>query len=93
ADKDNWPTMRAVGFHYGLRVVYFTPGGEELPTDLPLGSVIFPDHSLRGRNLPKPTDAPFWQTLTKDQRQMVCPADFFGQSANIRCGPCKKCLK
>lgn len=59
---------------------------------LPGGSVIFPDYALRGRDLEVPTDAPWWQSLTHEQRAATCGADFFGQSESARCGPCRKCL-
>lgn len=59
---------------------------------LPEGSVIFPDYALRGRGLPDPTAAPWWQGLNPDQRRMMCPTDFFGQSEAHRCGPCRKCF-
>lgn len=91
ADKDNIDEALCLGKIYRLRVCYLSIDGE-VP-GLPKGSVIFPNHKLRGRDLPKPTDALWWQSLTLEQRQTVCPPDFFGQSDRIRCGPCKKCLK
>lgn len=91
ADKDNWKEAKRTHEKYGFRLCYLTVEGE-VPPDLPVGSVIFPSHELRGRNLLRPTDVHWWQTLTKEQRQMVCPPDFFGQSENLRCGVCKKCL-
>lgn len=63
-----------------------------VPRDLPLHSVIFPDYALRGRDLADPTTSPWWQSLTHEQRAMVCGTDFFGQSDHHRCGPCRKCL-
>ncbi len=97
ADADNYATAYAVwrsqrSHGCSLRICYMTVDGA-LPDDLPAGSVIFPSHQLRGRDLPKPTDAPWWQGLTHDQKKMVCPPDFFGQSEKLRCGPCKKCLE
>ncbi|MBI5140095.1 MAG: hypothetical protein HZA94_01445 [Candidatus Vogelbacteria bacterium] len=92
ADKDNLSRAIVTAYRFGLRICYLTVDGL-VPDDLPAGSVIFPNHSLRGRELPRPTDAPWWQSITPEQRRMVCPADFFGQSPNIRCGPCRKCLK
>lgn len=92
ADQDNVERARVVAERFGFRICYLTLDGK-VPSDLPNGSVIFPNHDLRGRNLPHPTDAPWWQSITSEQRKMVCPADFFGQSERIRCGPCKKCLK
>ena len=60
---------------------------------LPAGSVIFPDYPLRGRDLDKPAESEWWKSLHTSQRRMVCPADAFGQSRHLRCGPCKKCLR
>jgi hypothetical protein len=60
---------------------------------LPEHAVILPNYELRGRDLEKPTSHPWWQSLTRQQRKQVCPADFFGQSEHVRCGPCKKCLR
>jgi hypothetical protein len=91
ADKDNYEEALATHDRFGLRICYLTVDGE-LPKQLPRGSVIFPSHNLRGRDLPVPTKAPWWQFLTPQQKQMVCPPDFFGQSENMRCGTCKKCL-
>lgn len=91
ADKDNF--AEALAFHekYCLRICYLSVKGE-VPL-LPKGSVIFPSYGLRGRDLPTPSDAPWWRGLTLAQKQMVCPPDFFGQNDSRRCGPCKKCLK
>ena len=128
ADRENLDKVRSE--HYWnptTRICYLSDDGK-VP-DLPEGSVIFPDYSLRGRDIEmsckscgwlgkaesheeildklwlpvcpkcgaagdfaKPTDAPWWQSLTPEQRRMVCPADFFGQSEKHRCGPCRKCL-
>jgi hypothetical protein len=63
-----------------------------VPDDLPTGSVVFPDYPLRGRDLPDPTIAPYWQNAPHKLRVMTCPADFFGQSESARCGPCNKCM-
>lgn len=63
-----------------------------VPRDLPDGSVIFPDYPLRSRELATPTEAPYWQNASHRLRVMTCPADFFGQSEQHRCGPCSKCL-
>lgn len=91
ADKDNW--QEALNMHdiYGFRLCYLTVQGD-VPPELPKGSVLFPSHELRGRDLADPTQASWWQLLTKEQRQMVCPPDFFGQSEHFRCGVCKKCF-
>ncbi len=93
-DRDNWFLARRLIQRYpthNLRACYLTVDGS-IPYDLPDGSVIFPSHELRGRDLKNPRQAEWWQSITPRDRRMVCPADFFGQSENIRCGPCKKCL-
>ncbi len=90
ADADNHAEALRLHRKHGLRLCYMTVDGT-LPDDLPAGSVIFPSHQLRGRDLPKPTDAPWWLGLTHDQKKMVCPPDFFGQSEMLRCGPCRRC--
>lgn len=92
ADRDNFEEALALHKKFGLRICYLTVNGK-VPENLPDGSVIFPAHGLRGRNLPKPTEAPWWQSLTICQRKKVCPPDFFGQSESLRCGPCRKCLR
>lgn len=91
ADRDNY--KEALDFYKatGLRICYLSSTGE-VPEDLPKGSVIFPDYELRGRSLDEPTTAPWWQSLSTDNKKKVCPADFFGQNEHHRCGVCKKCL-
>ena len=91
ADAGNWEKAVECHEYVGNRLCYLTQDGT-LP-ELPEGSVIFPDYSLRGRDLEDPTSAPWWQGLAIEQKRMVCPADFFGQSEKHRCGPCDKCLK
>lgn len=92
ADVDNF--TEAIKFHktYDFRICYLTVDGS-LPDVLPDNSVIFPAHNLRGQYLDKPFESSWWQSLTLDQRKIVCPADFFGQSPSRRCGPCQKCLQ
>jgi hypothetical protein len=92
ADRDNWDTAYTVWDMWSkfVRLSYLSTG--EVPENLPAGSVIFPDYPYRGRDLENPTSHSWWKDLSKEQRQMVCPADFFGQSEQHRCGPCKKCL-
>lgn len=92
ADRDNYSKARAAALKHGVRLCYLATSFRDFPTDLPPGSVVFPDYPLRGRSLPVATDAPWWQTLSHDQQKLVCPADFFGQSEAHRCGPCQKCL-
>lgn len=90
ADMFNYDSARVAQQQYGSRICYMTVGGE-VPR-LPKGSVVFPSHQLRGRDLSDPTEAAWWRGLSKSQRRMVCPPDFFGQSEKMRCGPCRKCL-
>ncbi len=94
-DRDNYERARETRERYAgvknLRLCYLTIDGS-FPANLPPGSVIFPDYSLRGRQLDEPTSAPWWQGLSTDARKKVCPADFFGQSESIRCGVCTKCI-
>ena len=92
ADRDNYVRMRSLAHTMGnLRITYMSTEGE-VPDDLLLGSVIFPDYKLRGRDLQDPRDHAWWQGLTQEQRRMVCPVDFFGKSETLRCGPCRKCI-
>ena len=91
ADRDNWQQALQTCHRFGFRLCYLTVEGE-VPPDLPLDSVIFPSHELRGRYLSNPRQAPWWQSLTPRERRMVCPPDFFGQSESLRCGRCKKCF-
>lgn len=93
-DRDNYRQARMARALYPERrprLCYLSAEGE-VPSDLPEGSVVFPDYALRGRDLARPTDAPWWQGLAPAQRRMVCPVDFFGPSRSIRCGTCRKCL-
>jgi len=91
ADRDNWiQALEASMAHGWLRLCYMSTQGE-VPPLLP-SDVIFPDYSLRGRDLDDPTTSPWWQGLTQIQRRSVCPPDMFGQSEKLRCGPCKKCM-
>lgn len=90
ADKDNWPQALEAHRRFKFRLCYLTMDGK-FP-ELPDGSVIFPSYELRGRDLPKPTDAPWWKSLELRNKKMVCPPDFFGQNEQRRCGPCEKCL-
>ena len=91
ADADNYAEARKYATMYGGRICYMPRDGS-LPDDLKEGEVILPDYSLRGRDMEKPTEHEWWKGLSQRHRQMVCPADFFGQSEQHRCGPCKKCL-
>lgn len=91
ADSDNYDAARAMALTHKVRVCYLTTDGN-IPEDMEDGDVIFPDYSLRGREMDKPTEHPWWQGLDNKHKRMVCPPDFFGQSEKHRCGPCKKCL-
>jgi hypothetical protein len=93
ADKHNFAAASRLASGIGARVCYLVSEIDEVIPDLPPGSVIFPDYPLRGRSLPIATEAPWWQKIAPEQRRMVCPPDFFGQSEEHRCGPCKKCLR
>lgn len=93
ADRHNFARAYGVAVRHGARVCYLVSDfAEPIPT-LPEGSVIFPDYKIRGRELDDPTSAPWWQAISHSERKQVCPADFFGQSEEHRCGPCKKCLR
>lgn len=91
ADRENFEAAAKVAYEYSARLCYLCDDG--YVPELPPGSVIFPDYALRGRELADPTTAPWWQSLSHDQRAMVCGVDFFGQSENMRCGVCTKCLE
>lgn len=91
ADRDNFDDALVCHDKFGFRICYMATDGDRIP-NLPEGSVIFPSHELRGRDLEHPFDAVWWKALTREQRRMVCPPDFFGQSEALRCGPCGKCL-
>ena len=91
ADAENYAEARSIADEFNLRLCYLTRDGN-VPDDMQKGDVIFPDYSLRGRELDDPTEHTFWKSLSSDYKKMVCPADFFGQSEQHRCGPCKKCL-
>jgi hypothetical protein len=88
-DEDNYEEAKLI---QGDRLCYLSRNGY-IPEDLPENSIIFPDYSLRGRDLEKPTEHPWWKQLSTKHKLMCCPTDFFGQSEVHRCGPCKKCLK
>lgn len=91
-DRHNFERAANLATVIGARLCYLVSEPSEVLPELPPGSVIFPDYPLRGRSLPIATEAPWWQSIDTEQRRMVCVADFFGQSEEHRCGPCKKCL-
>jgi hypothetical protein len=91
-DRHNWAEGSRVAKETGARLCYLVSEIDEVLPALPEGSVIFPDYPLRGRSLPIATDAPWWQSISIEQKRMTCPADFFSQSEANRCGPCRKCL-
>ena len=69
-DKDNYEEAMEAKGKYDFRICYLTMDGS-FP-ELPPGSVIFPSHTLRGRDLENPTDAPWWQGLELHEKKMVC---------------------
>jgi hypothetical protein len=91
ADRENFAAAKDAATRFGARIAYMASPGEDVPP-LPDGSVIFPDYPLRGRELDDPREAPWWKSIDHRTRLMVCPADFFGQSDSMRCGPCTKCI-
>ncbi len=95
ADQDNYNLALALHKIWGYRLCYLTVDGQ-VPPSLPRGSVIFPNHELRGRDLPpgERANTPFWQSLNYAQRSMICKADYFGQKDRRRCDPnhCNICL-
>jgi hypothetical protein len=98
ADRDNYGDAAALASDCyedtgrTLRICYMSQAPEDVPADLPPGSVIFPDYPARGRELDDPTSHAWWQARTHAERAMTCGADFFGQSEAHRCGPCRKCI-
>ncbi len=95
ADADNYWLARRVADKHGLRVCYLTVDGT-VPDDLKEGDVIFPDYGLRGigkRPHAWRDGSEWWQSLTGDQRKMVCPTDAYGKTDAVRCGPCDRCIK
>lgn len=90
-DAENYKLAKKISLQTGTRMCYMSRDGA-VPEDLTDNDVIFPDYSLRGRELANPTDHQWWQGLSAKHRRMVCVADFFGQSEHHRCGPCGKCL-
>lgn len=74
-----------------FRLCYLTVDGT-VPSNLPEGSVIFPDYNIRPRQYPTLADSPWWQTLTPEQRRQVCPVDAHGKSEKNRCGSCTRCM-
>ena len=93
ADRDNYADARDCAAQNSVRLAYMATDTADVPLDLPLDAIIFPDYPLRGRELADKTSAPFWRGLTHTRRLQVCPADFFGQSEAHRCGPCTKCIE
>lgn len=100
-DRDNYELSRKyVEAHAAIgapvRLCYMVTGDGAVPSDLPEGSVLFPDYSLRGARNTRPAEqrssSTWYQSLTSAQRRMVCPVDFYGKSDGTRCGPCSKCL-
>lgn len=101
-DADNYEHARPYAAAHAaigepVRLCYMVTGDGKVPSDLPPGSVIFPDYGLRGSRDSSPAEqrasSPWWQSLTGAQRRMVCPVDFYGKSEGNRCGPCRKCIE
>lgn len=90
ADRWNLRGARRLSQEFGFRIAY--KATDDDPIFLPRGSVILPDYQLRGRDLDDPESHPWWQSLSREQRLMVCPADFYGQSEQRRCAKCMRCL-
>jgi hypothetical protein len=91
ADVDNYIQAREMANQTKSRICYLSQDGA-FPDNLKLKDVIFPDYQLRGRELEDPISHQWWKSLSIENQRKVCPADFFGQSNNHRCGPCSKCL-
>lgn len=101
ADRDNYASAIAhhaahAGTGTPARIAYMVTGDGHVPADLPPGSVIFPDYALRGARggskAEQRASSAWWQSLTGEQRRMVCGVDFYGKSEKMRCGPCRKCI-
>lgn len=86
ADRDNYEDAMAAAKRTGFRICYLSAKGELPRRVLPDDSVIFPNYKLR-------MSGEWWYRLSQRERRQVCPADFYGQSEQHRCGPCTKCLK
>lgn len=97
ADRDNYRDARAVALRTGARLTYLVDASGVVPDDMPTGSVIFPDYSLRAPRPGSPQPGGAWQSwysrLQPSYKQMVCPVDAHGKSERRRCGPCDRCLK
>lgn len=100
ADEENYSEAFYTAMVHGGRLAYLVDadssedgcGAYGVPSSLPDDAIVFPDYPLRGRELAEPTEHPWWNRLPHKRRLQVCPADFFGQSQQHRCGPCTKCL-
>lgn len=76
-----------------FRLAYLSTDIGDAPSNLPVGSILFPDYPFRGQDLDSPLESAWWCALSNSQRKMVCPVDFFGKSEETRCGICRKCFK
>ncbi len=100
ADRHNyWLARRVWEQHKDApsrpHICYLADGDGEVPEDLPEGSVVFPDYSLRERAVSPAagrTGSQWYQSLRPEVRAGVCPVDFHGAREDRRCGPCRKCL-
>lgn len=96
-DQDNFEkAARVSALSGGLRLCYLTVDGT-LPrnydqTALCKDDIIFMDYSLRPRQCSTLAESPWWNSLSPDEKRLVCPVDAHGKAENRRCGPCNKCL-
>jgi hypothetical protein len=91
ADIDNLAEAQEMAMLFGCRLCYLTQDGS-IPSCLSKDDIIFPDYPLRGRD-PNPIDHVWYKQLPIEKKRLVCPADFFGQSEQHRCGPCFRCME
>lgn len=81
-DADNYQLAQEYATER-TRLCYLSHDGK-VPEDLPDGSVVFPDYSLRGNK--------DWLKTVQRDGVIVCPVDFYGKSEKRRCGVCRRCL-
>jgi hypothetical protein len=100
ADRDNYWLARRTweeikGAPAKPQIAFMAVEDGYVPEDLPEGSVVFPDYSLRERAISPAagrTGSQWYQSLTPTARAGVCPVDFHSVREDRRCGPCRKCL-
>jgi hypothetical protein len=99
-DSENYEFARVFAGQFGGRLCYLTVDGS-VPADLPPGSVVFPDYSLRERGASPAAargSSAWYLSLTPSQRAGVCVVDFYGKSERRRCslpggGGCSDCTR